>query len=328
MLSPSGETMTLYLDLNALTDKAAGELADSELLRRVDRRVASYYLAVPLAGEDNRVTVATAYPDNAAALGVLERLLQAAVVPVSSSEAELQRAITRIYPEIAPGEGAIMVWTDDPAWEVATITTANAFGRVAARPVVILDSSTTLYEVLARATYDFSLLAIHVSDEASLERLVRHSPVSLLLVRGEYAPIDRVLVALRGYGSDHETLDRVFPIVAREGAGATVLPLSRPGSARLNDLFDDRSPARRHLETFLSDLDRNQARVDVRLSQGDPATQIVNELAGSCYTLLVMAAEGQGAFVWQVLSRIEREGAWPSRPVLVVKPPVRITHDE
>ena len=58
--------MTLYFDLNAFADTT-----DSELLKRVDRRVASYYLAVPLAGEDNRVTVATAYPDNAAALRVL-----------------------------------------------------------------------------------------------------------------------------------------------------------------------------------------------------------------------------------------------------------------
>lgn len=316
--------MTLYFDLNALADSADHNLADSDLLRRVDRRLATYYLAVPLAGEDNRVTVATAYPDNVAALRVLERLLQAAVVPVSTTEDEMQQAIARIYPEIAPGAGAIMVWSDDPAWTETVTETAKAFGRVAGRPVVILDSSATLDEVLARAGYDFSLLAARVSDEASLARLVRQSPVSLLLVRGEYAPVDRVLVALRGFGSDRETLDRVFPMVARDGADATVLPLSRSGASRLNDLLDDRAPARRHLNTFMQDLERHQARVEVRLSQGDPATQIVNELAAGEYAMLVMAAEAQGAFVWQVLSRIECEGVWPARPVLVVKPPVRL----
>lgn len=316
--------MTLYFDFNVMTDTAHIGLADSDLLRRVDRRLATYYLAVPLAGEDNRVTVATAYPDNVAALRVLERLLQAAVVPVSTTEDEMQQAIARIYPEIAPGEGAIMVWSDDPAWTETVLETAQAFGRAAGRPVVILDSSATLDEVLARAGYDFSLLAARVSDEASLERLVRLSPVSLLLVRGEYTPADRVLVALRGFGSDRETLDRVFPMVAREGTGATVLPLSRPGSTRFNDLLDDSSPARRHLRSFLHDLDTQQARVEVRLSQGDPATQIVNELTAGHYGLLVMAAEAQGAFVWQVLLRIEGEKIWPERPVLVVKPPVRL----
>ncbi len=309
--------MTLYFDLNGFS-----KTADSELLRRVDRRVATYYLAVPLAGEDNRVTVATAYPDNAAALRMLERLLQAAVVPVSSSEDDLQAAIARIYPEIVPGEGSILTWTDDPVWAEAVIATANAFGSMAGRQVIILDSSATLDEVLARAGYDFSLLVARVSDEESLTRLVRRSPVSLLLVRGEYAPADQMLVALRGFGSDREALDRVIPILSREGAGATVLPLSHPGSARSNDLVAGHLPARQHLQTFLRDLKEKDVQVDVRLSQGDPVCQIVTELGQGSYGLLVVAAEAEGEFVRQVLSRIEDEALWPGKPVLIVKPPV------
>ena len=81
--------MTLTIDLNAFPKTTTDTPAGSDLLRRVDRRVASYYLAVPLAGEDDRVTVATAYPDNAGALRMLERLLQAVVVPVAGSEDEL-----------------------------------------------------------------------------------------------------------------------------------------------------------------------------------------------------------------------------------------------
>ncbi len=310
--------MTLYFDLTAFADTT-----DSELLKRVDRRVASYYLAVPLAGEDNRVTVATAYPDNAAALGVLRRLLRADVVPVSSPEAELHEAIARIYPAADPAQGAVVCWADDPAWYDAVTATANAFGQAAGRPVIILHHSETADDVLRRAAYDFSLLVTHVSDPDSLERLVRRSPVSLLLVRGAYRHIDQVLVALRGFGSDHETLDRVLPILSREGSGATVLPLSRSGAARLNDLLADRSPARQHLQRFLSDLDRKNVRVDIRLSQGDPADQIMNELAEGGHGMLVIAAEAEGEFVLRVLARIEQSGCWPDRPVLLVKPPVR-----
>jgi hypothetical protein len=318
--------MTLYLDLNAFAEMNTGTPADSDLLRRVDRRVATYYLAVPLAGEDNRVTVATAYPDNADALRMLERLLQAAVVPVSSSEDDLQAAIARIYPDIVPGEGAILAWTDDPAWAEAVIATANAFGSLAGRPVVILDSSETLDDVLARAGYDFSLLVARASDEAALARLVRRSPVSLLLVRGDYAPADHVLVALRGFGSDRETLDRVLPLMSRPGAGATVLPLSHPGSTRFNNMAAGHSPARRHLQTFLRDLNQQDVRVAVRLSQGDPASQIVTELGQGSYGLLVVAAEAEGDFVRRVLARIEAEAVWPGKPVLIVKPPVRLTN--
>jgi len=309
--------MTLYFDLSAFDDTT-----DSELLKRVDRRVASYYLAVPLAGEDNRVTVATAYPDNAAALRVLERLLRADVVPVSSPEAELHEAIARIYPAADPAQGAVVCWADDPAWYDAVTATANAFGHAAGRPVIILHHSETADDVLNRAAYDFSLLVTHVSDPASLERLVRRSPVSLLLVRGQYRPVDQVLVALRGFGSDHETLDRVLPILAREGSGATVLPLSHSGAARVNEL-SAASPARQHLQSFLRDLDRKNVRVDIRLSQGDPTDQIMNELAAGRHAMLVIAAEAEGDFVWRVLSRIEQSGCWPDRPVLLVKPPVR-----
>jgi hypothetical protein len=317
--------MTLYLDLNAFSQAMAETPADSDLLRRVDRRVATYYLAVPLAGEDNRVTVATAHPDNADALRVLERLLQAAVVPVAGSEDELLAAIARIYPESAPGEAAIMAWSDDPAWAEAVIAAANAFGRAAERPVVIMDSTATPDEVIARAGYDFSLLVARVTDEAARERLVRQSPVSLLLVRGPYAPIDRTLVALRGYGSDFETLERIYPLLAREGAGATVLPLSHPGGTRPNAPLNGNVSARRHLQQFLHAANRGDARVDIRLSQGDPADQIVTELAGGRYDMLVVAAEAEGEFVWRVLARIEREAMWPGRPVLVVKPPVKVT---
>lgn len=316
--------MTLYFDLNAFTETNGGKATDSALLERVDRRLASYYLAVPVAGEDNRVTVATAYPDNEAALQVLGRLLHADVVPVASTEDDLYRAIARIYPDTAPGAGAIMVWSGDPSWDEAVRQTANAFGRAGERPVVIMDSSATLDEVLARATYDFSLLVTHPADEASLERLVRRSPVSLLLVRGPYAPIDRMLVALRGFGSDHETLGRVLPILSREGAGATVLPLSRPGATAASGLAVNPAPARRHLKEFLRDLDQKDVCVVVRLSQGDPASQIVNELARGQHGLLVIAAEAQGEFVRQVLTRIEREAVWPGHPVLVVKPPITL----
>ena len=320
--------MTLYLDLTAYSESSAANPADDDLLRRVDRRVATYYLAVPLAGEDDRVTVATAYPDNAGALRVLERLLEAAVVPVAGSEDELLATIARLYPETAPGEAAIMAWTDDPAWSGAVIDTANAFGRAAERPVVIMDATTTPDEVIARAGYDFSLIVARAADEAALERLVRRSPVSLLLVRGEYAPVDHSLVALRGYGSDFETLDRVYPLLAREGAGATVLPLSaaRPNGTPNGAASIGNPSARRHLQQFMRELGRRNIRVDVRMSQGDAAGQIVGELARGQYDLLVMAAAAEGDFVWRVLSRIENEQVGPGRPVLVVKPPVRQTN--
>ncbi len=144
-----------------------------------------------------------------------------------------------------------------------------------------------------------------------------------MLVRGEYAPIDNLLVALRGYGSDHETLDRVLPLLAHEAADVTVLPLARSASASLNDMLAGDSSIRQHLQAFLGDLGQADVEVAVRLRQGDPASQVIAELSqGGPYGLLVIAAEAEGDFVWPVLSRIERAGVWPGHPILIVKPPV------
>jgi hypothetical protein len=310
--------MALQFDLSSFANNA-----DRELLKRIPRRVASYYLALPLASEGGRVTVVTAYPENTAALHVLERLLNAEIVPVTSSELALQEAIAGIYAESAPTAQSILAWTDDPAWYEAVVLTAQDFGRTLDHGVHILDSALSIGDVIAAAgRQDAALLVTHVSNPASLSRLVHQSATALLLVRGEYAPIGQLLITLRGYGSDHQALERVLPIIVRENALATVLPLTRSTSSHLNELLAGDSPARQHLQAFLHELDRQDIQVTVRLRPGEPVSQIVMELAQGTYGLLVIAAEAEGQFVWQVLSRIDNEQVWPGRPVLIVKPPV------
>lgn len=310
--------MTLQFDLASFAKSA-----DRELLRCVPQRVAAYYLALPLASEEGRVTVVTAYPENTAALHVLERLLSAEVVPVASSEAALQEAIAGIYPAVIPTVQTILAWTDDPAWREAAVVAAHEFGRALNIGVLILDDAPESDDLIAAAGRpDVALLVAHVSDDVTLRRLVHQSPASLLLLRGDHAPIGHVLIALRGYGSDHEALERVLPIMVQEGALATVLPLAGSGATHLNQLLVGETPARQHLQHFLHALDRQEIQLTLRLRQGEPSSQISLELAQGNYDLLVIAAEGEGRFVWQVLSHIDEQQVWPGRPVLIVRPPI------
>jgi hypothetical protein len=311
--------MTLYLDLISFSSTGS-DPADNELLRRVDRRVAGYYLAVPIAGEDDRVTVATAYPENKAALRVLERLLGLPVVPVASPENAVREAIDRIYPQSAAAGQAILAWSDDPAWLPAVSAAAEAFGQALGQDVHLL-GATPLDQVIAAGDGAYALLAAHATGEEAMRRLVRRSAISLLLVRGEYVPIERILVVLRGYGSDHKTLESILPFLSRHRTEATILPLARSASAPLNELLAGDAPAQLHLNGFLSELP-NDADVEIRLCQGDPAAMIVEELANGGYQMLAIAAEGEGQFVGETLARIEREQSWPGGPVLVVRPPV------
>ena len=81
---------------------------------------------------------------------------------------------------------SILVWTDEPEWSEAVIRTGRAFGRALDQGVQIFDCATPLAEVMETARrQEFSLLVTHVSDDTARMRLVRRSPTSLLLVRGE-----------------------------------------------------------------------------------------------------------------------------------------------
>jgi nucleotide-binding universal stress UspA family protein len=79
------------------------------------------------------------------------------------------------------------------------------------------------------------------------------------------------------------------------------------------------------LELCLSDLNKANVQVSLRLRQGNPVEQIVTELAQGDYDLLVIAAEARGDFVLNVLSRIDAAGVLPTQPMLIIKPPVEPT---
>lgn len=310
--------MTLYFDLNSYSDSA-----DRDLLKRIPRRLASYYLAFPLAEEGGRVTVVTAHPDNTAALWVLRRLLEADIVPVSSSELAIQEAIARVYAAEAPDTPTIVAWADDPDWIEAVHAVAAMFGRVMGQPVTTIDGALPVDERLHVADgAECSLLVTNASTAAARLQALRRSPAPVLLVRGQAAPVRKMLVVLRGYGSDHQTVSQALPFLAHEGATATVLPLTGSSHWRLDDLLAGYAPVRAHLQSCLNDLARANVDVSLKLRQGEPADQVIAELAANEYDLLVIAAEARGDFVLNVLSRVDAAGVLPNQPILIIKPPV------
>lgn len=310
--------MTLSIDLHHIT-----QAADRATLERIPRAVATYYLAIPLASEDDRVTVVTAYPENVAALSVLERLLDAVVVPISSSEEALQKAIAEVYPDSPPASETILVWTDEPIWGEAVIRTARMMAEALDHNICLPDPGTTLDDVLRMAeSGEFSLVVSHVADERNAGRLIRGLATSLLLVRGEFVAVENLLVVLRGYGSDFKTLERVVPLIRYTMARTTVLPLTNSAMGRPDEFLQRGVTARHHLDAFTNQLDYDDAGLAVRLSQGEPINQVLREVAEGPYDMLVIAAEADGDFVRQVISRIDNEGDWSGHPILIVKPPL------
>lgn len=309
--------MTLYLDLNAFSQSA-----DRDLLQRVPRRLASYYLALPLGQEGGRVTVVTAHPENTAALFVLRRLLKADIVPVASSEASVREAIARTYAAESPVSPTIVAWVDDPDWRLAVQATAEAFGQAMGQPVTTIDGELpATAQALVADGAECSLLVTKAPTDADRIAALRRSPAPVLLVRGMPSPIRRILIVLRGYGSDHLAVRSVLPFLAHEGAAATVMPLNTSNRASVDDRLVGATSYRAHLEGCLQELSQADVAVSLKLRQGAPADQLIAELSDCTYDMMVIAAEARGDFVLDLLASMDRTGVMPTQPILIVKPP-------
>ncbi len=75
---------------------ALGQL-DKRLLAQLPQALALYYLALPLAVEEGKVSVAMAYPENETAVISLSHLLGKPVVPVRTAVQPLYQAILSQY---------------------------------------------------------------------------------------------------------------------------------------------------------------------------------------------------------------------------------------
>jgi nucleotide-binding universal stress UspA family protein len=149
---------------------------------------------------------------------------------------------------------------------------------------------------------------------------MQQTTASLLLVRGDARPPQRLLIALRGYGSDRAALRQTRPLLTQRQAAVTVLPLANGQAWQPDRLLAAKSPARLHLLACLRDL--GGLPITVRLRPGDPTDQLITELSAADYDLLVIAAEAWGDFVRHALAHIQAAGVLPDQPVLIVRPPI------
>lgn len=309
--------MTLHLDLNGFNGAT-----DDELLRRVPQDVLDYYQALPLAVEEGRVTVVTPHPDNRVAIQVLARLLEAEIVPVSVSESAVSAAIERRCP-VHPLPRRVVSWSDEDGWRKQVQATAALYAGLLGTPVTHLaeNISSEVLHGLHLLSED-ALLVCHTDNLTALGALMQRIPAPLLLVGGEPRLPRRVLVALRGFGSDHATLRQARPLFAAEQADVTILPLTHDDGPQPGGPLATVAPDRLHLAECLHGMDA--CSVVVRLRAGGPAEQIIAELSAANYDLVVIAAEARGEFVLKTLEKVEAAGILTTQPLLIIRPPAGV----
>lgn len=296
--------LELDLDIETLT-------IDPALLARVPEDLAVYYLSLPVAREDSTVSVLTAYPDNVTAHAELGRRLSAQVLPVPAAEPTVRRAIARAY---------------DNGKERA-MRVGDAFRSPAAVRGLARHSSGPLHfpvrpvESLPELDRTGALRIAAMPCAQQLPELLAQSEQPLLLVGSAPVCLRRMLIVLRGYASDAAVLDWSIPLARSSRAMVSVLVLSPWSRLERHGLLSHQGPAQAHLTTCMRRLDESQVRARLVLRQGDAKGQLVNELAQNRYDLFAIAAEGQGAFVAELLDAVQQQQVHERRPVLVIKPP-------
>ncbi len=321
-------TSYLRLDLSTIT-------IDPRLARRIPYALSRYYLALPLGQENGRVSVAMAYPDNLKARRILSRLLHAEVVPVFTPPESLQAEIDRLRLPEPPQAHNILAWYGQPEWEAPVTTTATALGNALHADVTILARpGLSLDEALKMATNEgCQLVVCPLPANPALAAVLSQATIPLFFVGGDAAvgqqpPIIRaILVVLRGFASDEWALDWLAPLAGQHQAAVTLMPLTNGPDLDLAQYHSQESPAGQHLTRCRQRLRTAEVSVNLKFRQGNAVQQVVEEVTGDAYDLLVLAAEAEGDFANQVITAITQRHAHHDRPIFILKPSNPLPHE-
>lgn len=308
---------TLQLDLNSVT-------IDVPLAQRVPYALSRYYLALPLGQDSGSVSVAMAYPENVKARQVLSCLLQAQVVPVFTPAERLLPVLERIYCPENQEHHAILAWYEQPEW-ATPVTTAVALLSDTRHISATTYSSDemSLDEVLSLTTTSrYELVVLPAPAPTRLSTILNRAAIPLFFVRGEQPTIRRVLVVMRGFASDERALDWLKPFAWQQQATLTLMPLVNDSGSQWHPYHHHDSPAGQQLERCLQRLQSEGINVNLKYRFGNAVEQVVDEVSGDNYDLLVLAAEAEGTFVGEVMMAVDQHKAHCNRPIFVLKPPI------
>ena len=295
---------------------------DPELARRVPYDLAMYYLAVPVAQENGSISVAMAHPENATARAILHDLLCADIVPLRGRSDTICTAIKQIHQPDSLARTHILTWSARPELAPVVRRTAVMIANCLPTAVPVSDAGcAAMPSVLSVAGETHPALTIIAPPVAHpMTDLLRDASTPLLLIRGSYRPLARVLVVVRGFASDSHLLELAAPVLHKLGAQIVLLPVNDRSERPMDHLLCGDGPARQHLESLLQILEKQQVDVSVHVRTGDPAAQIVAELRQGDYDLLAIAAEASGQFVAHILEGADRAAVCTDRPVFILKP--------
>ncbi len=287
---------------------------DVPLGRRLPRHLAYYHLALPVAEDENGVTVALAQPDNRTVRQVIEAALGHTIVPVKSSDADIKAALDRIWEGAEAASGGAWMWAEDAATRAALTafvqqTVTGAYPHLA----IQASEAATVDGLLDSArTANAALVVAQAEAPETRRRLLLNAPAAIWLTRDLSRPPARLLSVLRGNIPDRQLLDWLPPLIHHHSAQSVLLAAAEPAStasgnplfSRFTSLLTPDDPRGAHLAELRRALVDLGVTGRLHVREGTLAGVMIAEITESPYDLLVMAAEASGTFAAEVFEQL------------------------
>lgn len=296
---------------------------DPDLVGRVPPAWALYYVALPLAREDGEVSVAMAHPENATALAKLSTLLDGPISPVRSSAAAIRTALQTLHPQDTQPASGILGWEADSDPPLSIAGWVELLSRTLHEPFTVRRAHASDRNIQLRSLLqERHKLVVHGQPALpSLPEVLSQATCPVFLLRGAAPrPLSRILVVLRGFSSDELALEWGARLVHPGDGPFTLLPVAAHCPSSLLSAFTANDSYRQELDGYLRRPEPLNVNPCLTVRQGEPVSQIGDEAAALDYDLIIVSAEGDGAFVTKMLDELDRRRVHVGRPVLVLRP--------
>jgi hypothetical protein len=313
--------MTPFLDLRHIA-------IDPILAQHLPLGLARFYEALPVAREGDSVTVAMSHPENVTAISVLTQLFHAEIVPIRTDGAAVRAALQQLYAREPAQPHGLLAWLPASSQAAWAATLAASGLTTEEMPITWLDAehidADTLLAAAHGGNYQLTLCALpeatlsNVNVQASLLREI-HAP--LWLVPAQPIMPRHILIVLRGFASDEVAVTWGIRLAQQiEHATVALLPIMGQAPWGALSYLQQPGPAQNHIVDCALRLDAAGLSPTLTLQSGAPRQQVAQAMRQGAYDLMLVAAEGHGQFVGQLLADLEEKCTLPLGGVLVLKP--------
>lgn len=323
------------------------------LAKRLPPELAFRFHALPVAEENNKITVAMANPENEEAkVGVLKALGKTAHV-VRADSREIESILTELWPEYHQHLYPLVVWEysqdadreeESSGEDHSVIEYATALGQLIKadvkhfnKPIVTRENIDALNRDISRRQYELIVAGNEEQNkpyrnciDVDGNKIARLLSTSVLLVRQPRWPIRQLLLVPLFNENDDTAANWIIRLARPSGAFVTILSIFpnipvayRLGSHMqlgLDSILASNTTAGIWLRNFTKRLDQWNISGEICLRQGEPDWLIQQEIARKEFDMVVISAEIGGRLTrWLFGGLVGSLLRWADRPVLIAK---------